>query len=134
MTRQLFFWKILIEYTLNAIIHYPIFSPSLDFKGKIKLVLGQKFPSVSVFRKALRYHAVENKYNYYFLHNGSKRVTVYCVHRCGCEWKANRIVKCTCTQKRKCRFKIHCTKVKGEETFQIKSLKLEHICGKQQIR
>ena len=57
---------------------YPTFNLEVDFKGKINLSLGLKFPFNSVFRKALRYHAIEGEYNYYYLHNGSTRVTVYC--------------------------------------------------------
>ncbi|XP_021740410.1 uncharacterized protein LOC110706767 [Chenopodium quinoa] len=36
-----------------------------------------------------------------------------------------------CNARRKCRFKIHCRKLKGEATWQIKSLRLKHICGHQ---
>ena len=57
---------------------YPTFNVKVDFKGKINLSVGLKFPSNSVFRKALRYHAIESGYNYYYLHNGSTRVIVYC--------------------------------------------------------
>ena len=55
---------------------YPTFNAEVDFKGKINLSLGLKFHSDSVFRNALRYHAIESGYNHYYLHNGSTRVTV----------------------------------------------------------
>ncbi|XP_021839581.2 uncharacterized protein [Spinacia oleracea] len=111
--------------------NYPVFNPQVDFRGNVKLSLGMKFPSNTVFRKALRHHAIESGHDYYYLHNGSKRITVYCAKRCACPWKTAKIVKCSCTQKRKCRFKVHCVKMKDEETFQIKSLRLVHVCGHQ---
>ncbi|XP_074289074.1 uncharacterized protein LOC141614215 [Silene latifolia] len=36
----------------------------------------EDFPTNNVLRKALRHHSVENGYDYYLLHNGSKRVSV----------------------------------------------------------
>ncbi|XP_021733034.1 uncharacterized protein LOC110699830 [Chenopodium quinoa] len=69
-------------------IHYPVFNPFVDFKGKIK-------------------------------------------NRCACELKKYRFVPCTCEVTRKCKFRIYGAKVKGEETFQLKSLNLEHACGRQ---
>ncbi|XP_056692339.1 uncharacterized protein [Spinacia oleracea] len=112
-------------------VSYHVFNPRTDFKIGIKLSVGLKFPSRKTFRKALRNHAIENGYNYYFLHNKSHRITVYCANRCDCEWKNAKRVKCTCDAKRKCNYKVHCRKVKGEETFQIKSLRLRHVCGHQ---
>ena len=76
---------------------YPVFNPDVDFKHKINLTVGLKFPSNKVFRKALRHHQIDAGYNYYFLHNKSHRVSVYCKQRCGCPRKAGRMLKCTCT-------------------------------------
>lgn len=113
---------------------YPIFNPEVDFKKKIELRFGLKFLSNSVFRKALRNHAIENGYDYYYLHNSNLRVYAYCAKRCACPWqKGRKLYKCVCNQNRKCRFKVHCKKLKGEETFQIKSFRGEHICGHQHV-
>jgi hypothetical protein len=59
---------------------YPTFNPEVDFKGKISLSLGLKFPSTHVFRKAPRYHAIECGYNYYYLHNGGSRWCCFYLH------------------------------------------------------
>ncbi|XP_057535392.1 uncharacterized protein LOC130813573 [Amaranthus tricolor] len=80
----------------EGIVSCATFNPEVDFKGKINLSLGLKFPSIYVFRKALRYHAVECGYNYYYLHNGSSRITVYCYNRCDCLKSKARIVNCVC--------------------------------------
>ncbi|XP_048504223.2 uncharacterized protein LOC125499449 [Beta vulgaris subsp. vulgaris] len=113
--------------------NYPIFNPDVDFKHKVDFSVGLKFPSSKIFRKALVHHALDNGYDFYYLHNTSRRISVYCAKRCGCPWSHARISSCTCKQKRKCRFKIHCRKVKGEETFQIKSARFDHICGHQHV-
>ena len=80
--------------------HYLVFNPDVDFKGKVNLSLGLKFPSNNVFKKALRHHAIENGYNYYYLHNGGKRVSVYCFNKCGCNRVKGKFKKCSCTQKK----------------------------------
>lgn len=112
-------------------VKYPEFNPRLDFKGNINLSKGLIFPSNKVFRKAVQWHAVEKGYNYYFLHNSNTRVSVYCAKRCGCLWKHGRIMQCVCGSKNKCRFKVHCRKLKNELSWQIKSLRLTHICEHQ---
>ena len=75
---------------------YPIFNPNIDFKGNVRLSFGLKFPDNKVFRKALRHHTIENGYNYYYLHNGSKRIMVYCFNRYSCVKKKIKFVKCSC--------------------------------------
>ena len=110
---------------------YPEFNPDVDFKGKVVLSKGLKFPTNKCFRRAVQYHAIDHGYDYYFLHNNNHRVSVYCANRCECAWKRARSVECICKSRRKCRFKIHCRKLKGEATWQIKSLSLGHICGHQ---
>ncbi|XP_057532847.1 uncharacterized protein LOC130810730 [Amaranthus tricolor] len=89
----------------EGIASYPTFNPEVDFKGKINLSLGLKFPSTYVFRKALRYHAIECGYNYYYLHNGRSRISVYCYNRCDCVKSKARIVNCICGKDKKCYFK-----------------------------
>lgn len=112
---------------------YPTFNPEVDFKGKVLLSKGLKFPSNKILRKAIRHNSIEQGYNYYFLHNNRSRVSVYCAKRCGCPWKKARILKCVCKQKSKCKFKIHCRKLKGEESWQIKTYRPDHICGHQHV-
>ena len=126
------------DYDLSALIDdeegicsYPTFNPEIDFKGKINLSLGLKFPSTYVFRKALRYHAIECGYNYYYLHNGSSRISVYFYNRCDCMKSKARIVNCVCGKEKKCYFKVHAVKLKDEETLQIRSYFSKHTCGHQ---
>ncbi|XP_057535394.1 uncharacterized protein LOC130813576 [Amaranthus tricolor] len=115
----------------EGIASYPTFNPEVDFKGKIVLSLGLKFPSTYVFRKALRYHAIECGYNYCYLHNGRSRITVYCYNRCDCVKSKGRIVNCVCGNDKKCFFKVHAVKLKDEETLQIRSYFPEHTCAHQ---
>ena len=117
----------------EGIVSCATFNPEVDFKGKINLSLGLKFPSIYVFRKALRYHAIECGYNYYYLHNGRSRITVYCYNRCDCLKSKARIVNCVCGKDKRCYFKVHAKKLKDEETFQIRSYIPEHTCGHQHI-
>uniref|UniRef100_A0A803LVZ2 Transposase MuDR plant domain-containing protein n=1 Tax=Chenopodium quinoa TaxID=63459 RepID=A0A803LVZ2_CHEQI len=112
-------------------VYYPVFTPQVNFKGKIVLSKGLKFPSNIISRKAIRHHVVENGYNYYFLHNNRSKVTVFCAKRCSCPWKKGRFLMCKCGDKKKCRFKIHSRKLKDEETWQIKKYRPDHICGHQ---
>lgn len=112
-------------------LQYPTFNPDTDFKGSIVLTKGLKFASNTTFRKAVQWQAIQKGYNYCFLHNDNNRVSVYCAKRCMCTQKRGRQVKCTCKTRRKCRFKIHCKKLKNEESWQIKSIRPNHICGHQ---
>ncbi|KAH9612102.1 hypothetical protein KSS87_002582, partial [Heliosperma pusillum] len=113
-------------------IHYPTFNPLSDFQRPIQLTLGLKFPSNTVLRKAIRHHAIENGYDYFFCHNDRKRVCIYCRYRCKCPWLKGkaRLGKCKCDKSvKKCRYRLNATKVPGEETFQIMGLRLNHKCG-----
>lgn len=114
---------------------YPTFNPATDFKGKIVLTKGLKFGSNCEFRKAVQWQAIQRGYNYCFLHNNNSRVSVYCANRCKCQQqqKRGRLLGCSCGTRRKCRFKIHCKRLKGEQTWQIRSIRPNHICGHQTI-
>ena len=105
---------------------YPVFNPNIDFRGNVTLSFELKFPDKKVFRKALRHHAIENGYNYYYLHNSSKRIMVYCFNKCSCVKKKTKFVKCTCSSENKCNFKVYAVKIRDEETFQIRSLNVVH--------
>lgn len=111
--------------------HYPVFNQDTDLKGTIVFIKGLKFADNNLFRKALQWQAIQRGYNYFFLHNNNSRVSVYCAQRCGCPVQKGRILKCTCKVKNKCRIKIHCKKLKKEESWQIKSIRPDHICEHQ---
>ncbi|XP_021752928.1 uncharacterized protein LOC110718400 [Chenopodium quinoa] len=106
------------------------FNPETDFERAIKFVVGQRFSDVQTMRKALRQHAIENRYEYYLLHNDSKRLTAYCKRKCKCVYNKNscRIVKCTCSKGVRCRFKFYATRLVKSEAWQIKTLRLKHRC------
>lgn len=110
---------------------YPEFNPDTNFKGKVVLTKGLKFGDNNIFRKALQWNAIELGYNYCFLHNNNTRVYVYCANSFKCPLKRGRLLRCTCKIKRKCKFKVHCMKLKNEQTWQIKSKRPDHICGHQ---
>ncbi|XP_048501563.1 uncharacterized protein LOC125497894 [Beta vulgaris subsp. vulgaris] len=111
--------------------HYPVFNQDTDLKGTIVFTKGLKFAYNNLFRKALQWQAIQRGYNCFFLHNNNSRVSIDCAQRCGCPVQKGRILKCTCKVKNKCRFKIHCKKLKKEESWQIKSIRHDHICEHQ---
>uniref|UniRef100_A0A803KM67 Transposase MuDR plant domain-containing protein n=1 Tax=Chenopodium quinoa TaxID=63459 RepID=A0A803KM67_CHEQI len=80
---------------------YPEFNLEVDFKGKVVLTKGLKFPTNKCFRKALQYHAIDHGYDFYFLHNNNQRVSAYCAYKCGCPRKRARILECKCNARRK---------------------------------
>ncbi|XP_074277285.1 uncharacterized protein LOC141600927 [Silene latifolia] len=98
-------------------------------KGK-KLSKGLKFPSVEIFRKALIHHSVKNGYDFWYSHNGRDRVTAQCYNRCNCEWnkKRSKLGKSVCEVDNPCRFYVYARKLRDQETFQIKGLRLKHKC------
>ncbi|XP_021727908.1 uncharacterized protein LOC110695023 [Chenopodium quinoa] len=106
------------------------FNPETDFERAIKFVVGKRFSYVQTMRKALRQHAIENRYEYYLLHNDSKRLTAYCKRKCKCVYNKNscRIVKCTCSKGVRCRFKFYEKRLVKSEAWQIKTLRLKHRC------
>ncbi|XP_021754555.1 uncharacterized protein LOC110719884 [Chenopodium quinoa] len=108
----------------------PWFNADVDFDNPIKLKLNQKFSNASVLRRALRLHAIQNRYEFYYLHNDSKRITVQCRYRCGCEFNSYtcRMPACTCVGGVKCQFKVFASKLVKQQTWQIKTLNLDHSC------
>ncbi|XP_074276995.1 uncharacterized protein LOC141600650 [Silene latifolia] len=112
----------------------PTFNSLTDFKGPIKLVAGFKFANNKILRQALVQHSIEKGYDFYYTHNGNKRVTVKCRFKCKCPWNSKKskfIGPCKCPKSvKKCLFKLHATNWKdSEEIFQIKTLIERHICG-----
>ncbi|XP_021728764.1 uncharacterized protein LOC110695848 [Chenopodium quinoa] len=110
--------------------HSPVFNDKVDFTKTVKLVPNLKFKDATVLRKALRLHAIENRYEFYFLHNDSTRITIQCRNRCGCQFsaKTSRMPLCTCVGGVRCNFKVYARNMLRQETWQIRSLRLEHNC------
>ncbi|GAB4839249.1 hypothetical protein Ancab_039880 [Ancistrocladus abbreviatus] len=53
---------------------YSEFNPRINFSIPIVFKVGMEFSTNDVFRQALRKHAIEKGYDYYYLHNNSKWV------------------------------------------------------------
>ena len=56
--------------------------PETDFSRKINLKAKIVFPNVEILRAVVQQHAVENKYDFFSLHNNSIRFNAICVDRC----------------------------------------------------
>ena len=78
---------------------YPSFNPDIDFLKPIQLSKGLKYGSREIFRKALKQYAIENGFEYYYLHNNSKTIVAYCTKRCPCKLVHDRTSSCTCEKK-----------------------------------
>ena len=111
----------------NKVQRYPEFNPLVDFRNKICLKPGLRFGSNEVFREALRQYALENGFDYYYLHNDKSKVSAYCKNRCGCGLKHGR-KKCVCKE-RLCGFKAVARKMGLDGSFQLKQLNPDHSCG-----
>ena len=74
----------------------------------LKLKLGMKFANISIYRAALREHAIHNWYDFKFVKNEGTKVTVVYKQECG--WR------------------IHASPFQMTSTFQIKSMKDAHSC------
>lgn len=61
----------------------------------------------------------------------SKNLSAYCRKKCSCVPKKGRSRICSCKAKRKkkCRFRVTCRKIKGENSLVIRSLNVHHKCG-----
>ncbi|XP_021757930.1 uncharacterized protein LOC110722964 [Chenopodium quinoa] len=76
----------------------PWFNEDVDFQKPIQLQVRQKFKNAAILRRVLRLHAIQERYEFYFLHNDSKRITMQCRYRCDCEFNSYtcRMPACTC--------------------------------------
>ncbi|XP_021737519.1 uncharacterized protein LOC110704038 [Chenopodium quinoa] len=101
-----------------------------DFKKPIQLVKYQKFINNTAVRKALRVHAIENRYEYWYLHNDSSKITIQCRKRCQCKWNAKKcsLPTCTCVGGRRCHFRVVVRRSVNQDFWQIKRLNLKHNC------
>ena len=107
-------------------VRYPEFNPLVDFRNKITLKPGMIFCSNGMFRKALRQYAIEQGFDYYYLHNDGKRVSAYCMNKCHCGLKHGR-KHCVCNENL-CSFKACGKRIGSDTSFQLKSLIFEHSC------
>ena len=73
-----------------------------------QLYKGMKFTSADVFRKALQEWAIKRGYSYTLNKNNLERVSAICKDRCG--------------------FRIHASRLRDKNTFQIKTFKPVHSC------
>ena len=113
---------------------YPQFNHLVDFKAKIHLCSGMIFGSHEIFRKALRQFAIENGFDFYYLHNDVNRVSAYCVHKCKCPLVKNGRKLCIPGCKDKlCGFKAKGRIMKCDGSFQMKSFVAKHDCGWQHM-
>ena len=108
---------------------YPQFNPLVDFNGKVQLSSGMRFGSNLIFRKALRQFAIENGFNYYYLHNDKKRVSAYCIHKCKCPLKHGRKQCKEGCKDNFCGFRAKGRRMKADGSFQMKSFDPKHECG-----
>ncbi|XP_074310288.1 uncharacterized protein LOC141646207 [Silene latifolia] len=108
----------------------PVFNPEVDFSRNVVLVRGLKFPDKLYLKKALVHHAIQNRYDFYFEHNGNKRITTYCRNKCECEWnnKTSKFGECVCKAKRKCSYTIYAIPMGNDGVWQIRKLDLKHHC------
>ena len=87
------------------------FNPEVEFlKPHFELKVGQKFSNFRVFRYVLIEWLVREGYEVDWVKNYSKKIIAKCAK--GCSWR------------------IRATPVQGETTFQIKSLKGQHVCAR----
>ncbi|XP_021729747.1 uncharacterized protein LOC110696701 [Chenopodium quinoa] len=79
----------------------PTFHPQTDFKKPIELVKGLKFQNNKILRRVLRVHAIQNRYEYWYLHNDRGR---------------------------RCHFRVVARRSVNQDCWKIKSLNLKHKC------
>ena len=91
---------------------YSYFNAAVEFnKPKFELKVGKKFTHFTKFREALVEWNIREGYEVLYVNNDSWRITAKCAK--GCSWR------------------IHASRVNRTDTFQIKTLKGEHHCGRE---
>jgi hypothetical protein len=88
---------------------YPEWRKKRDLSETVALEVGLRFANPTEFKEALQVFAVQNSFNYKYLHNEKKRVSAYCKKQCG--WK------------------IHGSWSNCKKYFQIKTFESKHNCG-----
>ncbi|XP_058219894.1 uncharacterized protein LOC131330357 [Rhododendron vialii] len=94
------------EFDENGRPIFPEFKES--YMNKPQLIEGMKFPNVVTFRKLLREYHIKESYEFKFLKNEFRMVTVKCAHDCG--------------------FRLHASPMYEERSFQIKKIDQQHSC------
>jgi hypothetical protein len=88
---------------------YPQWKKKRDWSQTVELSVGLRFTNPKEFKEALQLFAVQNNFDYKYVHNEKKRVTAHC--------------------KSLCHWKIHASWTPCRKYFQIKTLHDEHNCG-----
>lgn len=90
-------------------MRYPEWKKKKDISEKVELAVGLRFANPTEFKGALQLYAVQNSFDYKYLHNERKGVSAYC--------------------KKKCGWKIHSSWSPCQKYIQIKTFISEHNCG-----
>jgi hypothetical protein len=88
---------------------YPKWKPKRDLKDKVELKVGLKFANPTEFKEAIQVFAVQNSFDYKYMHNEKKQVSAFCKKTCG--WK------------------IHASWSNCKKYFQIRTFDAKHNCG-----
>ncbi|XP_048501297.1 uncharacterized protein LOC104908753 [Beta vulgaris subsp. vulgaris] len=120
---------------------WPHFNPEVAFKHPIEFQPGMLFDSSEILRIAIQWHAIQNRYDFYSLHNDGTRISLYCKDRCDCEWdvkktklrKDPKLIACPHKGNWKCNFKINARKLPNSGTWQLKSMNMKHDCVRKSL-
>jgi hypothetical protein len=88
---------------------YPEWNAVHDLTTNVKLELGSRFQNPTEFKDALRLYAIQNGFDYNYMHNDKRWVSAFC--------------------KKKCCWRIHASWMNAKKSFQIKTLFDVHNCG-----
>jgi hypothetical protein len=88
---------------------YPQWMEKANLKEIVELYIGQEFVDPGQFKGALQLFAIQNSFDYTYMHNEKTRVTAICKKTCG--WR------------------IHASWSNDNGCFQIKTYIKEHNCG-----
>ncbi|XP_038721181.1 uncharacterized protein LOC120013448 [Tripterygium wilfordii] len=87
----------------------PVHNPNLPMK-EVRLELGMQFNSLKEFKIAVKDYAIAGGFQLKYYVNNKDRCQMKCEGKVDCPWK------------------IWCSQIKGEQTFQIKTLVESHSC------
>jgi len=88
---------------------YPEWKKKRDWSQTVELSVGLRFTNPKEFKEALQLFAVQNNFDYKYVHNDKKGLTGHC--------------------KSLCHWKIHASWTQCRKYFQIKTLYDKHNCG-----
>jgi hypothetical protein len=102
------------ELTKRRRRRYRDFNESHDMRVPIELEKGLLFADTCIFKKALKWYAVQNRFDFKYKHNDRVGVSTVCKEKGeGCEWR------------------IHASLDAKKESIQIKIFRPDHQCGNQ---